>query len=392
MGETDLSRRMLLKEASLAGLAMTLGAAGAYAAPLSWFGIEEEEVVPFVDIPADFSTRRGDAVVRLDLRELKSWTTPVEQFFAVQHYNVPALDASAWKLDLTGLVGQTKTITFDELKRRPRADRTLFFECSGNQARAVHGLMGNATWTGASLRDLLREARPATDAREAVFWAADSGEETIRGNKYTMHFARSMSIEDALAADAILAYEMNGQPLTPGHGFPVRLIVPGWYGVANVKWITCVELIDHRFMNRFMGRDYVTVMGRQVGDHVEYTETSVTRMRVKSVIARVTRTRPDNRVRVFGAAWTEGTPLKSVDVKIDDGAWQTATLAPASKGSSPYAWTFFTLDAPPLAPGRHTLVSRATDKNGRDQPASLEMKKTYWEDNAQFTRTIEVAG
>ena len=390
MGPTDLSRRMLLKEAGLAGLAFSLGSAGALAAPLSWFE-PADTVIPFVDIPSDFSTTRDGVVVRLDLRELTSWTTPVEQFFGVQHYNVPALDAAAWKLDVSGLIGQKKTITFDELKKRPRADRTLFFECSGNQARAVHGLMGNATWTGASLRDLLDEVRPAGDAREAVFWAADTGEETIRGNKYTMHFARSMSVEDALAADAILAYEMNGQPLTPGHGSPVRLIVPGWYGVANVKWITGIELIDHRFMNRFMGRDYVTVMGRQVGDHVEYTETSVTRMRVKSVIARVTRA-ADKRVKVFGAAWSEGTPLKSVDVKIDDGPWQAATFSPSPAGSRAgvYAWRFFTLDAPPLAPGRHTLVSRATDQKGREQPASLEMKKTYWEDNAQFVRTVDV--
>src|SRR5207249_10399981 len=98
----------------------------------------------------------------------------------------------------------------------------------------------------------------------------------------------STEVDNAVRQDAILNYEMNGQPLPVGHGLPVRLLVPGWYGVANVKWLTKIELSDSRFMNRFMGRDYVTVMGRQVGDHVEYTETSVGRQYVKSVISRVT--------------------------------------------------------------------------------------------------------
>ena len=162
-------------------------------------------------------------------------------------------------------------------------------------------MLGNATWAGASLKDLLHELKPLADAKEAIFWAADEGEETIRGNKYPMHFARSMALDDAVRSDAILAYEMNGQPLPVGHGFPVRLLVPGWYGVANVKWLTKIELSDTRFMNRFMGRDYVTVMGRQVGDHVEYTETSVGSQRVKSVVARVRRSAA-GRVKIFDVA------------------------------------------------------------------------------------------
>jgi len=196
-----------------------------------------------------------------------------------------------------------------------------------------------------------------------------------------------MALDDAARSDAILAYEMNGQPLPVGHGFPVRLLVPGWYGVANVKWLTKIELSDTRFMNRFMGRDYVTVMGRQVGDHVEYTETSVGSQRVKSVVARVRRSAA-GRVKIFDAAWTEGTPLKGVDVSVDKGTWQPAKLDPPP---NPFAWTFFSLEIDRLAPGQHTIVSRATDRSGRTQPANLELKKTYWEDNAQFTRTIMVS-
>ena len=178
---------------------------------------------------------------------------------------------------------------------------------------------------------------------------------------------------------------MNGSPLPGANGFPARLITPGWYGVANVKWLRRIEVRDTRFMGRFMGRDYVTVMGRQTGDHVEYTETSVGRQHVKSVIARVTR--QAGRIKVYGAGWSDGTPLNTVDVRIDGGAWQPAKL---EAQSNPFAWTFFTLETNALPAGQHTLVSRAADRAGRAQPASLELKKTYWEDNAQFTRTIMV--
>jgi len=365
---------------------MSMGPIPAWAIPNAWLAADEE-VIPFTDVPADFSTKRGDAVVRFDLRELKTWITPNEAFFAVQHYNVPQIDAATWKLETSGLISQAKTFTLDDLKKRPRVERTVFFECSGNRAQSVHGLLGNAAWAGAGLADLLHELKPRPEAKETIFWAADEGEETIRGNKCPMHFARSMALDDATRSDAILAYEMNGQPLTAGHGFPVRLVAPGWYGVANVKWLNRIELSDTRFMNRFMGRDYVTVMGRQVGDRVEYTETSVGRGRVKSVVARVTR-QPGGRVKIFGAAWTDGTPLRGVEVSVDKGEWQPAKL---EAQQNPFAWTFFSLEIPALAPGSHTMVSRATDRAGRSQPASLELKKTYWEDNAQFTRTIMVS-
>src|SRR5207245_9095839 len=164
---------------------------------------------------------------------------------------VPKIDDAAWTLERAGRFAQSKAFTLYDLQKRPRTERTVFFECSGNRAQAIHGLLGNATWAGASLRDLLHDLKPLPEAKEAIFWAADEGEETIRGNKYPMHFARSMALDDALKSDAILAYEMNGQPLTAGHGFPVRLIVPGWYGVANVKWLTKIERCDTPFMNRF---------------------------------------------------------------------------------------------------------------------------------------------
>ncbi len=384
MVPADRSRRALVKTLGLAGVAMTMGSVPAWALPRAWVAADDE-VIPFTDVPANFQTKRGEAPFRLDLRELRSFITPNEQYFAVQHYNVPTIEATSWKLETGGLAAQAPAFTLEQVKRRPRVEKTLAFECSGNQASITHGMIGNAKWTGTPLKDLLGEMKPAPGAREVIFWGADQGEENIRNNRLTMHFARSMSLDDAMKSDALLAYEMNSEPLPVGHGFPLRLVVPGWYGVANVKWLTKIELSDTRLENRFMGRDYVTIMGRQVGDHIEYTETSVSRQRVKSVVARVTRS--GDTMHVFGVAWSDGTPLKTVDVQLDGGDWRPAKLdAPAS----PFAWTFFTVDLPIPPPGEHKLVSRAADRDGRVQPARLELKKTYWEDNAQFTRTINV--
>ena len=296
------------------------------------------------------------------------------------------VDAATWRLRIVGLAGKSLDLTLADLRRRPRVEKTVTFECSGNQRSAFHGMVGTATWAGASLREILEEVRPASDVVEAVFWAADKGKETIRGSEYEQNFARSMSLGDALQADAIVAYEMNGAPLTVGHGAPARLVVPGWYGIANVKWLERIELSDRRLMNRFMGRDYVTIIGREVDGRVEYFERSVTRQRVKSVIARVTRT--GDRFRVFGAAWSDGTPLRSVEVRIDGGAWQAATL---DDRRNPFAWTFFTLETKALPAGPHELTSRATDTLGRVQPENLDLKKTYWEDNAQWTREVLVS-
>ena len=337
--------------------------------------------------PGDF-TLPGQATVGIDLREIKPKTAPLD-IFVVTHYNVPEIDAAAWRLTVNGLAGRPMTLTLDDIKKRPRVERTVTFECGGNREQVMHRMVGNATWAGCSLKAILDEARPSKDVLEAIFWAADEGKETIRGNDYMMNFARSMSLPDALDSDAILAYEVEGQPLPIIHGFPVRLLVPGWYGVSNVKWLERIELSPRRFMGRFMGRDYVTIMGRQVGDTVEWTETSVTRQLVKSVTARVTRPSSGAAGRFLVRAPRGPTARRSTKSRC------RSTAAPGSRRGSrpnrnPYAWTFWSLEIDPLAPGSHTLASRATDRLGRTQPPDLSMKKSNWENNAIWTRKVRV--
>jgi len=321
-----------------------------------------------------------------DLRELTSWLTPTEDFFSISHYGTPEVDASAYRLQVTGLVERPITMTLDELKARPKVEPTTVFECSGNSRGLVHGMVGNATWAGAALMPLLAEVRPTADSREVYFWGADTGTEEIRGQEYEQNFARSMSLDHVAETGPILAYEMNGEPLPVSHGFPVRLIVPGWYGIAQVKWLERIELGVDRLMTRFMAKDYVTLMGREENGRTEWLETSVTHQRVKSVIARVTRA--EDQFTIFGVAWSDGTPLNRVEVRIDDGTWRAATM---ERPDDPHTWTFFTFETDGLTPGEHTVVSRATDDEGRTQPVDLSMKRTRWENNELFERTIQVS-
>ncbi len=375
----DVSRREMLKQAGLVSVGLAVTPVPGW--PANWFK-QEVTVVPFTDM----ANYRGASRMAQDLRELTSWLTPTEDFFSIGHYGTPEVDASAYRLQVTGLVERPITLTLDELKARPKVEPTTVFECSGNSRGLVHGMVGNATWAGAALIPLLAEVRPTADSREVYFWGADTGTEEIRGQEYEQNFARSMSLEHVNETGPILAYEMNGEPLPAAHGFPVRLIVPGWYGIAQVKWLERIELGVDRLMTRFMAKDYVTLMGREENGRTEWLETSVTHQRVKSVIARVTRA--EDQFTIFGAAWSDGTPLDRVEVRVDDGAWRAATM---DRPDDPHTWTFFTFETEGLTPGEHTLVSRATDVDGRTQPVDLSMKLTRWENNELFERTIQVS-
>jgi DMSO/TMAO reductase YedYZ molybdopterin-dependent catalytic subunit len=188
--------------------------------------------------------------------------------------------------------------------------------------------------------------------------------------------------------DNLLCYEMNGEPLPVRNGAPLRLIAPGWYGIANVKWLQRIEIWNTRLANRFMARDYVTV--RQVGTEAEpvWTESLVGRALLKSAPVRVVRS-GDN-YRIEGAAW--GAPIRYVDVKIDDGPWQRTALDRSQQAED--AWLFWTLDWADPTPGEHTVTTRATDTSGHIQPTQddplIANKITYWESNGQITRRVKI--
>lgn len=386
----EMTRRQLIRN----GAALASAAAfGGWEWTATLFA-QGEEVIPWTDIPANFnpSPQRGGR--SLDTRGLQksSFITPTEDFYLVQHYGSIEVDPAAYKLRLTGLVNKPIELTLAELKRRPRTEAVIGFECGGNSNATINRLCGNARWAGTSLSALLKDAGLKPHAREVVFFGADKGMESVthgRGaaQQVEQHFGRSMTTDDALRPEVLIAWEMNGAPLTPTHGAPVRLVVPGWYGVANVKWMDRIHVQDTRFMGRFMSRDYVTLIETKVGDQSIWNETSVSRIRIKSMVARLTRT--GSRMKAFGFALNDGTALKSVEISIDGGPWQAAAMDP---GNTAYSWKFFSYDFNALPAGDHTIVSRATDVNGVVQPldADLESKKTMWENNGQFVRKFKI--
>jgi DMSO/TMAO reductase YedYZ molybdopterin-dependent catalytic subunit len=351
----------------------------------------------FTDIPENFTPGSSTARSRiLDIRKIDGLITPKDQFFAVQHFGRPEVDPSAYRLKITGMVKEPATFSLADLRAMRPTELTAGFECSGNSGRSVQGLSSNGRWTGVPLSKLLKQAGVHSRAREVVFFGTDRGVEDIVFRQQTFkleqQFGRSMTLENALKPDLLLAYALNGEPLTREQGFPVRLIVPGWYGVANVKWLAEVHLQQDRYLGNYQARWYRSLRGEggsgeESDPQVQWVETEVTRMRLKSVIARVRKTGAS--YQVFGFVLNDGTPLKSVEVQIDDGPWRQATIDPSH---TKYSWKLFTYKWEGASPGEHTLVSRATDAEGVVQPAAsdLKRKRTFLEDNAQFLRKVNI--
>jgi len=387
MNPEDNDRRKLLKGALGSGiLAAGFASTPSFILPALAQG---ERLIPFTDVPDTFQVRpvRPNSTHYLDTREIDSFVTDNDDFYLVQHYGQPEVNPDNWRLRITGMVDNEIDVSLADLMARSAVEETIGFECGGNGNRLFHGLVGNALWRGTSLASLLSEAGIRDGAKEVVFFGADRANEEIRGREVEKAFARSLSIPDAMRPENMLAYSMNGEPLPHYHGKPVRLIVPGWYGVANVKWLTQIHVQSTRYMGRFMGRDYVTLKRANVGGVDRWVENSVTTMNLKSVIARVTEM--GGRYRIMGFALNDGTPLRSVEIKIDDGPWMQAQLDPQN---SRYSWKLFSMDWPNPGPGEHTLLSRATDVNGNVQPGADELpeKVSYWEEFGQFQRTLRI--
>ena len=379
---SQLCRRDMIK-GSVAFAALAFAAR-----PLSTFGFPNPEdgatPIPFLDVQP-----KGKMLYWADLN---SWITPNSELFSVQHYDKPDVDPEKWRLEIAGLVSQPNTFSLADIKARRRKTVIATLECSGNSSNpGFMGAIGNIRCTGAPLAPLLRECAPLKRGIEVVFFGADQGKEEIDKKEYQQNFARSLSISDAMRDEVLLCYEINGEPLTKDHGAPVRLVVPGWFGIAWVKWLSRIEVHDRRFMGKWMARRYVTLRGEERDDKTIWRETSVCAIDVKSVVARASRLK-DGTIRFAGAAWTDGTPLQKVEVQIDGGRWINAQLDRQQRAQ--YAWTFWNFDWITPTPGDHTVVSRAIDAEGRVQPPaddpSIKLKRTYWEANQQWPRKLRI--
>jgi DMSO/TMAO reductase YedYZ molybdopterin-dependent catalytic subunit len=350
-----------------------------------------ESLVPFTDLPATLNFNPAPDRRTLDIRKIDGPFTPPDQFFTTQHYGHPSIDSAAFRLKVTGLVDRPKSLSLDDLKKMGNTELIAGFECSGNR-RPLQALSSNGRWNGVPLKTVLDSAGVKSSAREFVFLGADHGEEEVefRTQKYKLdqQFGRSLPREKAMSNEPFLAWALNGEPLTKHQGSPLRLIVPGWYGVANVKWLSHIHIQEDQYLGKYQARWYRTVKGEMIDGEMKWNETAVTHMQLKSFIARVTT--DGNRHKVLGVILNDGTAIKSVEVKIDEGAWQPATLDPATR--SKYSWKLFTYTWNGATRGEHTLVSRVTDATGLVQPTEkdLENKKSFLEDNSQHPRKVMI--
>ncbi|HKT80698.1 MAG TPA: molybdopterin-dependent oxidoreductase [Vicinamibacterales bacterium] len=353
-----------------------------------------DTVVPFTDLPAQFPAPRGETR-QYDIRTVDGQFTPKDAFFTTQHMGHPVVDPATFELKVTGLVNKPLSLSLDALKKMRNVDFNAGFECSGNR-RPLQGLSGNGRWTGVQLRAVLADAGIRPEAREFVFFGADHASSDVewRTQKFPVdqQFGRSLTREQALSPEVMVVHSLNGEPLTRHQGSPLRLIVPGWYGVANVKWLSQIHLQNDAYLGNYQARWYRTLKGEMINGEMKWIETAITRMRLKSFVARVTRN--GSQLKALVIVLNDGTPLKTVEVKVDEGPWQAAVADPLTAGTAnKYSWKYYTYTFNAPAAGEHTLVSRATDTLGNVQPTAeaLADKKSFLEDNSQQPRKVMVS-
>jgi sulfane dehydrogenase subunit SoxC len=324
----------------------------------------------------------------MPLEALRYDLTPPGLHYLLIHYDIPEVDPDSWRLEIDGAVERPVTLSLDDLRSRPRVSASVTLECAGNgrallEPRPISQpwlleAVGNAEWTGTPLAPLIREAGVLEPAVDVAFAGLDHG---VEGD-VEQDYERGMPIDEAMRDDVLLAYEMNGQPLPPQHGFPLRLVVPGWYGMAHVKWLQRIRVLDEPF------KGYQNVLGyRWRFDEDDEPGMPVRRIRVRSLMVppgfpsfrpRTRHVRPGP-VPLRGRAWSGSGSIVRVEVSTDGGAgWADAELGPEPPPHSWRAWSF-TWEA---APGEFELCSRATDAIGATQPLEPDWNVGGYTNNA----------
>jgi DMSO/TMAO reductase YedYZ molybdopterin-dependent catalytic subunit len=322
--------------------------------------------------------QKGPDNLEFPFSQLDSFITPTEQFFVRSHFEVPVLKAADWKLKVEGHVERPFELNLADLQAMPQTTQTSLLECAGNGRVFLKGAqlglrwelggVSNATWTGVRLADVLERAGIKAGASEVILEGADRGDSKppFAATPGVISYARSLPLKKASSAEVILAHQMNGEPLTVPHGHPVRAVVPGWYGMASVKWLTRIVVTDKPFDGYFQTMSY-TIWQRPNGIP---TLTQVAEIDVKSQIARPAAFEviaKSSEYRIHGAAWAGEADITKVDVSADAGkSWSAAKLLGESV---PFAWRLWEFPwKTPAEAGRHVLMARATDSRGRTQP------------------------
>jgi DMSO/TMAO reductase YedYZ molybdopterin-dependent catalytic subunit len=308
---------------------------------------------------------------------LKSYITPAEEFYVRNHFPQPQIDRDAWRLSLDGCVNRRLELTYKDLLQMPARTVVATLECAGNNrlflvppGKGVQwglGGISNGEWTGVPLPEVLEQAGLQPQAVDVIFEGADSGEvELAPRPAAAVQYSRSLPIRKALDPDVLLCYRLNGKELSNEHGYPLRLIVPGWYAMASVKWLTRITLDDRPYGGYFQTTDYAFWDSR----HGRPVRVPISQMLVKAEIARprMHETIPlDSDYQISGAAWAGDSNVAKVEISTDSGStWAEAQLVGTPVRNS---WRFFQYSWHTASkPGVYTILARATDESGKTQP------------------------
>jgi DMSO/TMAO reductase YedYZ molybdopterin-dependent catalytic subunit len=367
-------RRTFLKGSLAAGAVVAGGNSLAAGTAVAGGSVEE----PHQPSAAGYIIRQKDPInLEMPFDQLESYLTPTELFYIRNHFPPPSIDAADYRLTIDGAVSKPLALSYRELREMPSETRIATLECAGNgrvflvpQVRGAQwelGAAGNAEWTGVPLRALLEQAVLEDDAREVVLEGADRGTPTEEPKPPSpISYARSIPREKAVQPEVLIAYQMNGRDLSRDHGYPVRAIVPGHYGMASVKWLTRIQTVREPFQGYWQTSDYGywdVLDGKPI-------RRPLAEMKLKSAIARprVYETVLANReYTVFGAAWAGETDVTEIAVSCDGGqTWAEAHFVDPARRHAWRRWKFDWLT--PKQPRRYTLLSRAKDINGTVQP------------------------
>jgi len=334
----------------------------------------------------------------MPLEALRWEVTPAGLHYLLTHYDIPWVDPGEWRLEVGGLVAHPLSLSLEDLRARPSVEIAVTMECAGNGRAHVEPhvvsqpwlleAVGTARWRGVPVAELLAEAGVREGAAEAVFTGLDRGVEGGEEQAYE----RSLPVDALLANDALLAFEVNGAPLPPQHGFPVRLVVPGWYGMTSVKWLSRIALVAEPFDGYQMRQSY------RLRQEEDERGEPITAIAPRSLMippgipeflsrARVVEAGP---CELVGRAWSGVSEIVGVDVSTDSGrTWAAAELADAALGR--WAWRSwrFSWNA---EPGEHELCCHARDAAGNEQPLEPPWNLGGYMNNAVQRVTVSVTG
>ncbi len=346
---------------------------------------------PGLDPRAEFSDRELQLATRnhgIPLEALRYDVTPSGLHYLLIHYDIPVVDPDTWRLEVGGAVDRPLSLSLADVRERDAVTLHVTIECAGNGRAQLSPrpisqpwlveAVGSAEWTGTPLRGLLEEAGVRGETAEILFSALDRGVE----NDIEQAYERSLALADAIRDEVLLAYEMNGQALPPQHGYPLRLIVPGWYGMTHVKWLTRITALVEPF------RGYQQANAYRLMQKPDESGVPVTRMMPRSLMVPpgiadfMSRERyvEEEPCTIEGRAWSGQGPVVKVEVSVDGGAtWDDAEL---DELSSEWAWRSWRYDWSAPQPGRHELCTRATDAAGNQQPSEVPWNLKGYANNA----------